>query len=114
MLFHVVNERHLRRRPLLFTTNKSLLTECGLVLHDPDLAEAIVDRTLETGRLILLDGPSYRTRHLDLANKMPEFPENRGQIFRNLHMRLPPLPGFAKVVGEVAAGLDLRRLHAFQ
>ena len=38
VLFHVVNERHLRRRPLLFTTNKSPLTEWGLVLHDPDLA----------------------------------------------------------------------------
>jgi DNA replication protein DnaC len=66
VLFHLVNERHLRRRPLLFTTNKSPLTEWGDVLHDYYLAEAIVDRVLERGRLLTLDGPSYRTRHLGL------------------------------------------------
>lgn len=66
VLFHVVNERHLRRRPILFTTNKSPLTAWGEVLHDHDLAEAIVDRVLEKGRLIVVDGPSYRTRHLKL------------------------------------------------
>ena len=66
MLFHVVNERHLRGRSMLFTTNKPPLTAWGAVLHDADLAEAIVDRTLERGRLMLLDGPPYRTQHLDL------------------------------------------------
>jgi DNA replication protein DnaC len=66
VLFHVVNERHLRRRPMLFTTNKSPLTAWAEVLHDHDLAEAIVDRVLEKGRLIVADGPSYRTRHLEL------------------------------------------------
>jgi DNA replication protein DnaC len=69
VLFHVVNERHLRRRPILFTTNKSPLTTWGEVLHDHDLAEAIVDRVLEKGRLIVVDGPSYRTRHLQLDNE---------------------------------------------
>ena len=66
VLFHVVNQRHLHRRPMLFTTNKSPLTTWGDALHDRDLAEAIVDRVLEKGRLIVLDGPSYRTRNLDL------------------------------------------------
>ena len=66
VLFHIVNERHQRRRPMLFTTNKPPLTAWGEVLHDHDLAEAIVDRVLERGRLVLLDGPSDRTRHLDL------------------------------------------------
>jgi DNA replication protein DnaC len=66
VLFHVVNERHLRHRPMLFTTNKSPLTTWGEALHDHDLAEAIVDRVLEKGRLIVVDGPSYRTRHLQL------------------------------------------------
>ncbi len=89
VLFHVVNERHLRHRPMVFTTNKSPLTTWGDVLHDHDLAEAIVDRVLEKGRLIVLDGPSYRTRHLDLdrasgghqnaarisGKHRPEFPE---------------------------------------
>jgi hypothetical protein len=36
------------------------------VLHDDDLAAAIVDRVLERGRLLKLDGPSMRTRHLGL------------------------------------------------
>ncbi|MGD9765964.1 MAG: IS21-like element helper ATPase IstB, partial [Candidatus Binatia bacterium] len=76
VLFHVVNDRHLRRRPLLFTTNKSPLAAWGAVLHDHDLAEAIVDRTLERGRLLVLDGPSVRTPHLDSsadpANSRPD------------------------------------------
>jgi len=41
VLFHVVNERTLKARPMIFT-----------------------DRTLEKGQLLVLDGPSYRTRHL--------------------------------------------------
>jgi DNA replication protein DnaC len=65
VLFHVVNNRHTQGRPMVFTTNKSPLTEWGDVLHDHDLAAAIVDRVLERGRLILMDGPSYRTRHLE-------------------------------------------------
>jgi DNA replication protein DnaC len=65
MLFHVVNDRHRRRRSMIFTTNKSL-SAWGRVLHDDDLAQAIVDRVLERGRLLTLDGPSMRTRHLGL------------------------------------------------
>jgi DNA replication protein DnaC len=64
VLFHVVNDRHLRKRSMVFTTNKSN-DDWGRVLHDPDLATAIVDRVLERGRTITLDGPSIRTRHLD-------------------------------------------------
>ena len=65
VLFHVVNDRHLRKRPMIFTTNKPL-SEWGKVLHDEDLAAAILDRILERGRFIHLDGPSARTRHLNL------------------------------------------------
>ncbi|MFI5300902.1 MAG: IS21-like element helper ATPase IstB [Polyangiales bacterium] len=65
VLFHVVNERHLRKRPMIFTTNKPLRA-WGRVLHDEDLAQAIVDRVLERGRLLQLDGPSMRTKHLPL------------------------------------------------
>lgn len=64
VLFHVVNDRHVRRRPMIFTTNKSPLADWGAALHDHDLAEVIVDRILERGRLVVLDGPSYRTKHL--------------------------------------------------
>ena len=91
MLFHVVNERHRRKRSLIFTTNKAL-SAWGRVLHDDDLAVAIVDRVLERGRLLRLDGPSMRTRHLGLDDptdadqpsgpgvrvsgiEAPEFPE---------------------------------------
>jgi DNA replication protein DnaC len=63
VLYRVVNERHLKRRPMLFTTNKPLAA-LGQVLHDGDLAEAILDRVLERGTQFLLRGPSYRTRHL--------------------------------------------------
>jgi hypothetical protein len=72
VLFHVVNNRHLRKRPMIFTTNKPL-NEWGKVLHDEDMAAAILDRVLERGRFIHLDGPSVRTRHLNLdATLIPE------------------------------------------
>ena len=62
VLFQVVNGRYLSRKPMIFTTNKPLAA-WGHVLHDPDLAEAILDRVLEHGRHIQLRGSSYRTRH---------------------------------------------------
>jgi DNA replication protein DnaC len=71
VLYHVVNDRHLRKRPMVFTTNKPL-TEWGRVLHDPDLAAAILDRVLERGRWITLDGPSGRTKHLKLDHPIPQ------------------------------------------
>jgi DNA replication protein DnaC len=90
MLFHVVNDRHRRRRAMIFTTNKPLAS-WGRVLHDDDLAQAIVDRILERGRTLMLDGPSQRTKHLALDEgttvtaspqmaivsgiRAPEFPE---------------------------------------
>lgn len=63
VLYHVVNDRHIRRRSMIFTTNKNP-KRWGEVLHDDDLADAIVDRILERGRLLRLDGPSIRTKHL--------------------------------------------------
>ena len=77
VLFHVVNNRHLRKRPMIFTTNKPL-NEWGKVLHDEDLAAAILDRVLERGRFIRLDGPSGRTRHLKLEDPLP----GNGERFR--------------------------------
>ena len=70
VLFHVVNHRHLKKRPMIFTTNKPL-NEWGKVLHDEDLAAAILDRVLERGRFIQLDGVSGRTRHLKLDKVWP-------------------------------------------
>jgi DNA replication protein DnaC len=91
VLYHVVSERHIARRSMIFTTNKHP-RRWGPVLHDDDLADAIVDRILERGRLLRLDGPSIRTRHLPESElrddaqgaaevpgisrkKRPEFPE---------------------------------------
>lgn len=68
VLFHIVNDRHLKKRPMIFTTNKPTNT-WGNVLHDEDLAAAIVDRILERGRILTLDGPSGRTRHLAVDAK---------------------------------------------
>jgi hypothetical protein len=75
---------------MIFTTNKAL-TAWGRVLHDEDLAQAILDRILERGRVLTLDGPSMRTKHLGLDDSTspgasdqparisgidgPEFPE---------------------------------------
>lgn len=62
VLFRVISQRHLRRRSTLVTTNKPLAA-LGQVLHDGDLAEAILDRLLEHGTHYVLRGRSYRTRH---------------------------------------------------
>jgi len=55
---------YLQHRPLRLTTNKPLAA-LGDVLHDGDLAEAILDRLLERGAHFALRGRSYRTRHLN-------------------------------------------------
>ena len=122
VLFHVVNERHLRRRPVIVTTNKPLKS-WGRVLHDPDLAEAILNRLLENGRRIDLIGPSYRTRRLEAADVLPrrrsisttttrpheshrvagtltEFPETTCQILRNPHRRKPTAEALCAQIGR--------------
>jgi hypothetical protein len=56
---------------MIFTTNKPV-NDWGKVLHDEDMAAAILDRVLERGRFIDLDGPSGRTRHLNPEETLPE------------------------------------------
>ena len=63
VLFGVVDQRYLRKRPIILTTNKPLRA-WGEVPHDPDLAEVILDRILERGTHIALGGPSWRRRHM--------------------------------------------------
>ena len=63
VLYRVINERHLQHRPVMLTTNKPLAS-LGDVMHDGDLAEAILDRLLERGVHFAMRGRSYRTRHL--------------------------------------------------
>ena len=79
VLFQVVNHRHLKKRPMIFTTNKPL-NQWGKVLHDEDLATAILDRVLERGRFIHLDGPTGRMHHLKLEEVSPATAE-RARIF---------------------------------
>jgi DNA replication protein DnaC len=64
MLFGVVDQRYLSKKPIVFTTNKKL-RDWGEVLHDRDLAEVILDRVLERGEHVVLGGRSWRTQHLD-------------------------------------------------
>ncbi len=71
VLYHVVNKRYLKKKPLILTTNKAL-TQWGQVLHDEDLASAILDRVLHHGRLLILDGPSRRTQSPKSSHQSPQ------------------------------------------
>jgi hypothetical protein len=52
---------------MIFTTSKSL-DAWGRILHDLDLAAAIVESVLERGRHLTLDGPVSRAHHLGLGD----------------------------------------------
>ena len=82
MLFHVVNERHRRQRPMIFTTNKSLQAS-DRVHHDEDL---------ERGRLLRLDGPSVRTLHVNLDEAMKEDSDQAGEVARISGKQRPEFP----------------------
>ncbi len=71
VLYTVIDARYLRRRPTVFTTNKPL-RQWGTVLHDNDLAEALLDRILENGRHVELGGKSWRTGREDAAPRQDQ------------------------------------------
>jgi DNA replication protein DnaC len=108
VLYHVVTQRHQARRSMVFTSNQHP-DHWGAVLHDDDLAAAIVDRVLERGRLLMLDGPSMRTNHLGLdapahaaagsrsvarisGTERPEFPEPTRVLDDRRRAMQPPPP----------------------
>src|SRR5258705_11711457 len=91
MLFHVVNERHRRHRSMIFTTNKALKA-WGRVLHDEDLGQAIIDRVLERGRLIRLDGPSIRTLHLKVDDVLKDESDQDDEVARISGIKWPEFP----------------------
>ena len=97
MLFHVVNDRHRKKRAMIFTTNKGLAA-WGRVLHDDDLAHAIVDRILERGRWLTLDGPSMRTKHLGLDD--PTAPEALHQPAKISGIQAPEFPEPTRVISS--------------
>jgi DNA replication protein DnaC len=79
-LFPVVDKRYLMgNRPMLLTTNKEP-AQWGTVLHDSDLAQAILDRLLHRGEIVKLGGRSYRQhRPGQLPRPAPEeAPAGRG------------------------------------
>jgi hypothetical protein len=66
---------------MIFTTNKSLKA-WGRELHDDDLAQPIIDRVLERGRLLRLDGPSLRTLYVNLDDAMKEDSDQQPDLIR--------------------------------
>src|SRR2546425_11042156 len=70
VLFHVVNDRHLRKRPMIFTTNKPM-TEWGKAFHDEDMAADVLDPALARGRFIHLDVASGGIRYINLEISVP-------------------------------------------
>jgi hypothetical protein len=95
MLFHVVNDRHRRKRSMIFTTNKPT-TAWGHVLHDEDLAQPSsiasssgvasshsTDLRCEPDTSGLTKSPPRR--QITTLTTWPECPELSGQSFRNLH-----------------------------
>jgi DNA replication protein DnaC len=79
VLFQVVNQRYLQKKAIVVTTNKPL-DKWASVLHDRDLAEAIIDRVLARGRLIELRGASYRTRHLKTKDDGTSSPDQSARV----------------------------------
>jgi len=71
-----VNLRYQKGKPILFTTNKSL-KQWGRVLHDEELARAILDRTLHYGEHIRLNGQSYRLRGRRNGMSLPSRKDSR-------------------------------------
>jgi DNA replication protein DnaC len=106
VLFHVVNQRNLQRRSMIFTTNKSL-SVWGNVLHDDDLAAAIIDRVLERGRLLQLDGPSLRTKHLGLDDPTLAEASNEPARISGTHICRATLGG-TKFASSVSSPLSVK------
>jgi DNA replication protein DnaC len=71
VLFQLVDHRYHQGKPTLFTTNKPL-AQWGRVLHDQELARAIIDRTLHHGDYLKLSGPSYRLKGRKLDLDLPD------------------------------------------
>jgi len=74
---------------MIFATNKPLRSWARILHdHDADLGDVIVDRLLERARVLKLDGPSIRSRHVpeadreDTPSTRPRVSGNR-QSFRN-------------------------------
>jgi hypothetical protein len=100
------------------------------VLNDEDLAQAIIDRVLERGRLLRLDGPSVRTLHVNLDDAMKEASDQDADLVRisgksrsefpeptlliALHLSLViAVRLLRECIGLVVAGFDAREAGVF-
>ena len=61
LLFQVVTNAY-ERQSVVYTTNIEF-SGWGRVFGDPNMAAAIIDRTVHHGRMIRFDGDSYRRTH---------------------------------------------------
>ena len=99
--------------PLAFVTAEDILrtiygddlTGCTVSL---DAIAAIIDRVLERGRLLLLDGPSMRTKHLGLdapAHAAAGSPD----VVRISGIQRSEFPEPTRIVsgGEIARAIDV-------
>jgi DNA replication protein DnaC len=103
VLYHVVNNRYLKHRSMIFTTNKNL-DAWGAVLHDHDLATAILDRVLERGRTLVLDGPSHRTMHLGIDDPTATVASNEPAGLTGKHRQEFPEPTCGTALTDHASG----------
>ena len=85
LLFQVVTNAY-ERQGVIYTTNIES-GGWGRVLGDPNMATAIVDRTVHHGRMIRFEGESYRRTHA-LMGREPN--NNGGGSFRPTGLK-PPL-----------------------
>lgn len=81
----------------------------GRVLHDEDLAQAIIDRVLERGRLLRLDGPSVRTLHVNLDDAMKEDSDQEAEVARISGKKWPEFPEPTSGLRSPSRNLSFRR-----
>ena len=61
LLFQVVTNAY-ERQSIIYTTNIEF-SGWGRIFGDPNMAAAIIDRTVHHGRMIRFEGDSYRKTH---------------------------------------------------
>ena len=61
LLFQVVTNAY-ERQSIIYTTNIEF-SGWGRIFGDPNMAAAIIDRTIHHGRMIRFEGDSYRKTH---------------------------------------------------
>ena len=66
---------------MIYTTNIEF-SGWGRVFGDPDMATAIVDRTVHHGRMIRFEGESYRRTHALMG-----WEEQRRRVFRLIGLK---------------------------